>query len=83
MSIREYEGPPRAGMVSSYAVIVSDEAGERCEGLHGTIREALDRVRSVIAADLATEGWVVTLIPATQAFTKEQDGQLFKLESGL
>lgn len=79
MSIREFEGI--RGMKSAYAVIVSDEHGERCEGLHGTIRDALDRVRSVIASDLAQEGWVVTLIPTTQAFTKEQDGALFKVTS--
>ena len=58
-------------MVSSYAVIASDGDGERCEGLHGTIAEALERARAVAIGGIARECWVATLIPATQGFTKE------------
>lgn len=61
---------------SFYAVIVADESGERCEGLHATIGSALDRVRAVTQSDIASRGWVATLIPATCAFTKEVDGQM-------
>lgn len=64
---------------SVYAVIVSDAAGERCEGLHDNIGAALDRVRAVTQSDIASRGWVATLIPATCAFDKENDGQMVPL----
>lgn len=64
---------------SAYAIIVEDSSGERCEGLTDNLAEALERVRAVTQSDIAPRGWVATLIPNTQAYTKVEDGNLTPL----
>lgn len=61
---------------SAYLVLASDSQGERPEGLFLTLKDALDRARAVVASGLAARSWVATIIPQTQAFTAERDGNL-------